>query len=191
MSASKAKVIYKLESDLRKWLITVDEERGEDWLFDRMGGEQLADIWKPIKVAYYVEDFRKPQAPPTDFPEWPTSPTFSKRAIEAFGGKLQEHGELLPLQLLDEDEPPDSYYALNVTTFIDALDTKKSDILYDGEDKSMIINIRSFHFDLARLDQAFIFKIPQCPFSEVFVTGDFKRIVEDAGLTGFTFDGHE
>jgi hypothetical protein len=49
------------------------------------------------------------------------------------------------------------------------------------------MNIEDYSFNFAKLGGCPIFKLPQTPLMDVFVTEEFKQRVEESKLTGFTF----
>lgn len=106
-------------------------------------------------------------------------PVFNARAADLLRPLLIDNGELLPL-LCDEG----SYFAYNVTTVLDALDLEKSSIIRFASGR--IMDITRHEFLQAKVTHS-IFKIPQVPWMEVFVTDEFRDAVSQHRLTGFTF----
>jgi len=93
---------------------------------------------------------------------------------------LSTNGELLPFSSDDEE-----YFAFNVTTLLDVLSTRDSDIVYYPSGK--IMEVRKYVLDLKRLTFHPIFKLPETARMDVFVSDEFVRIVESHGLRGFSF----
>jgi len=94
---------------------------------------------------------------------------------------LEENGEILPLSC-NEGE----YYAFSVTTLIDALDESKSQV-ERFESSGSIMRVLEYAFFGDKLGGATIFKIPQFPRSEVYVTGKFHKLAVENDLLGFKF----
>jgi hypothetical protein len=97
------------------------------------------------------------------------------------GEILEENGEILTLSCTEGE-----YFAFNVATSIDALDESLSDIRR-FESSGRIMRAVRYAFFGDRLKGAAIFKVPQIPRSEVYVTDRFQKVVIDNHLTGFDF----
>jgi hypothetical protein len=148
-----------------------------DWL-QRFDGSSLASSWKPLTVEVIPEE---DDPPASDFPALALHmPIFSKKATLALKETLDKHGELLPLLCKDGE-----YYAYNVTRVIDILNEDKSNLVRFPNGR--ILDIKDYSFNSAELGDCPIFKLPQTPLMDVFVTEAFKQKVEESGLTGFTF----
>jgi hypothetical protein len=117
-----------------------------------------------------------------DFPSLATHvPVFSEAALSVLGAELQRCGEVLPL-----DCPCGRYYAFNVTRILDVLDTARSDIrIFKATGR--VQRIARYAFRDEEIGGEFIFKIPQVPLMDVFVTDRFVKLVKEAGLRGFLF----
>ena len=101
---------------------------------------KLVDKWKPPKVRGNV-------SLANDFPGLDmVLPVFSRRACDVLREFLDPNGELLPLQS-DIGE----YYFYNVTTFVDALDAKKSDCQFWCDPPTTAIAIDYFEFHKSKL----------------------------------------
>lgn len=136
--------------------------------------QSLARNWKPMPVAGRVNAFN-------DYPCLELSkPVFSRRAVDALGGMLTSHGELLPLATSVGD-----YFLYVVLTKIDALDVEAS-WLERRRDDVPAVAIRYFALDASRLGDASIFRIPEQP-NCILVTDRFKDRVDRSGLNGFQF----
>jgi hypothetical protein len=120
--------------------------------------------------------------PPSDFPHLAVSvPVFSLRALNVLWGMLEENGEIFPLSCTEGE-----YYAFHVTSFIDALDESHSEV-ERFESSGRIMQVLTYVFFGDRLTGATIFKTPQFPRSEVYVTDKFHKLVIANGLLGFKF----
>lgn len=107
-------------------------------------------------------------------------PVFSKRAIDALGDMLVGRGDIVSVSCSDGE-----YFAFNVTSLLNAMDTKSSDIKYFPNGK--IMAVRSYVLHQSKISSP-IFKLSQTPMRAVFVTDDFVEVVERAQLVGFLFE---
>ncbi|MGH9962797.1 MAG: imm11 family protein [Pyrinomonadaceae bacterium] len=139
-----------------------------------MLGDQIGGKFDAVALEGY-EDL-----PLGDFPLMALHvPVFSERAVALLQPVLIENGELLPLSCNEG-----SYFAYNVTTVLDALDVEKSSVIRftDGG----IIDITRHEFFPTKVT-SLIFKIPQMPRMDVFVTDEFQEAVSRHDLKGFDF----
>jgi hypothetical protein len=170
--------VYQLKGDVEdyQWLTMVNEEDFQ--IAVEMDGKSVASAWRayPVKV---IDDELNAGALPSDCPTLGIIPTFSQRAVEVLRDILEAHGEILPLSA-----ETGRYHAYNVTRVVDALDEQKSEIVRfsDGD----VMRVARYEFLPDRLYKIPIFKVPQLR-AQVFVTEEFVRRVEDAGLVGFDF----
>jgi hypothetical protein len=175
--------IFKLTPDCNRYQNLVFSSK-EDWaIFDRFDGRNVLPFWtQPVVQVLRDKKFNR-NLPPGDFPNLflPGVPVFSLRAVDVLKNMLQENGEILPLSC-NEGE----YYAYNVTTTIDALDESKSE-LERFKSSGRIMEVSRYVFFGDRLIDASIFKIPQFPRTDVYVTDKFRKIVDDNHLIGFDF----
>ena len=160
-------------------LITIEEG---DWdIFDRFNGKPLRCKWRPVSVKVLRDDEQNKDLPVSDFPSFLSHvPCFSRKAIEALTQLLLPNGEILPL-VCDEGE----YFAYNVTTVLNCLDEEKSEAV--RFDEGGILDIVKHEFEFSKVIHAVIFKIPQIPLMDVFVTNEFVSKVKESGLQGFEF----
>jgi hypothetical protein len=111
-----------------------------------------------------------------------TIPAFSARAVECLRQFLAANGELLSVK-----NAVGSYYAYNITTVADVVDTSKSSIdFFDPEAKACALEVDHFVLKKNRLKGLSIFRLPELP-NSVFVTDKVKECVEVNGLNGFHF----
>ncbi len=145
----------------------------------RFNGVPMKRSWTDITVGWDPDMRRLPKG---DFPSLATNvPVFSRKAATTLADLLEGNGEMLSTTIAGEE-----YFLFNVTRVIDALDESKSDIVrFEG--KSKIMDIETHSFLAEKLEQTVIFKIPQIPTMDVFVTDPFVERVQSAGLKGFRF----
>jgi len=173
--------VYFLRADANqsKNLIPEDETVWQHQ-FALFNGNSFPGKWKSIKVKL-LSDQKSGNLLSGDFPSFASHvPVFSKRTVLAINDLLRSRGELYPL-ICDEGD----YYAFNVTNVVDALDLEDSEIKYFRDGR--IMRILHHKFRTEKLIGQHIFKIPQTPLMDVFVTQDFVSRVENANLLGFKF----
>ena len=173
--------VFELAPDCNRYQNLVFASK-KDWaILDQFDERRLIQSWTPPSVKVLRDDKFNRNLPPGDFPHLAVAvPLFSLRAVNVLRGMLEENGQILPLSCTEGE-----YYAFNVTTFIDALDESGSEVkrFKDGG----VMRILKYAFFGDRLAGATIFKIPQFPRSEVYVTDEFRNLVIDNGLLGFKF----
>jgi hypothetical protein len=164
----------------------IDEYRGlffsrkEDVLeFNRrFDGTPMKNNWK--REVKFV--FRPGTKPKGDFPGLSTHiPVFNLKAVKALADLLEGNGELLPTTCDDGED----YFLFNVTRVIDALNEANCAMKRFTDGKLMYIVRHSFFPD--RVAGVKVFKLPQIPLMDVFVTDDFVKSVRTAKLKGFEF----
>lgn len=172
--------VYILKADANRYqgLLLCDRTNSLERLH-RFNGTPFGASWVPWKV-----EIDRPEgyenSPFGDFPGMALHiPIFAERAVSVLEPLLTGNGELLPL-VCDEG----SYFAYNVTTVLDALDVEKSSLLRftDGG----IMNITHHEFFPEKVTSP-IFKIPQTPLMDVFVSEEFRAAVSKHDLKGFAF----
>jgi hypothetical protein len=174
--------ILLLEADSNKYQTLFPKNEADFDIIERLNGEPLSRSWSPIKVEVLIEEPEDKNLPVSDFPSMTTSalPVFSQKAVDALKDLLLSNGELLPL-----DFPGGTYYIFNVTTVVDALNVPECDAVYFPTGRIMTIHRYQFHPH--KLNGLTIFKVPQFLLAPIFVTDDFLKQAESAGLTGFKF----
>ncbi|HMG17884.1 MAG TPA: DUF1629 domain-containing protein, partial [Gemmatimonadales bacterium] len=152
------------------------ERRGSGDVFDSFDGSVIpARSWKPISVRAVRDGSGGDQ--PADFSLVWTEPALSRRAAETLRSILLPHAQLLPLTT-DIGE----YFALNVTTVIDALDEQSSALQRFASGR--VMHVRDWVFRPDALGDVPIFKIPQLPRAFVFLNTALLGAIQTAGLSG-------
>ncbi len=137
---------------------------------------------QPLRVTVFFDDELEKQLPPGDFPSlFAGVPALSQRAVQVLRPLIEDDGQLLPLQCAGGE-----YFILNLTNFVDALDERQSEIVRFPDGKK-VLDIKRFGFVPAKLQNVDIFKLPQLPLGQVFVTDGFVKTVRDEGLVGIDF----
>ena len=137
---------------------------------------RLSASWIPQEVVGRVRQFN-------DYPCVSlTIPAFSRRAVDALRDFLEPNGELLPLV-----SGVGEYYAYNITTVADVLDSKKSQIrwLDDGMEHvpANVYEIERYECRTEKMLGLSIFRMVEIPWS-VYVTGLFVDRATEHGLKG-------
>ena len=172
---------YQLRADCKHYriLLPVDDA---DWeIFHLFDGRSLRSKWTPVRVEVFRDKGLNRNLPPSDLPSLTARvPVFGTRALEVLEDLLQDHGEVLPLDCVEEP-----YYAYNITRLVDALDVEHSRIkLFDH---GGVMDIPEPAFYGRMIQDLTIFKIDQKPKGRPFVTQAFVDRVEETGLKGFLF----
>jgi len=156
-----------------EWLLPEDE-RDFGWLHS-LDGSPRREQWRAPKVKVLATDDAGRLRKQADLP-WVGSEALvlRPRAVRALGEVLLQYGELLPLDSGDE-EP---LVLFNILTVVDALDEARSDIVRFRDGR--IMDIRGWHLREAAIAGLEVFN----QWSSILYSEQFKRRVEDAGLTG-------
>ncbi|MHC4717312.1 MAG: imm11 family protein [Planctomycetota bacterium] len=132
-----------------------------------------------------------PDLPVGDFIDCVPRLLLSPRAVEALEGILARHGQLFPVSTSAGE-----YFAYNVTTMVDALDREHSVLemrpqLRREREAGLprrVHHVKQHWFHADRLEGIDIFKLPEFPWTEVYVSDRFVRAAEQTLLTGFRFE---
>ena len=171
--------VFEMKPDVEtyRWLTAIEESDFN--LLADLAHVSVGDAWRPIAVEWIDDDLNAGK-PKSDYPTLGSTPVLSQRAVDELLDVLVENGELLPL----DGDLAEKYYVYNVTRILDALDTEKSDAIWFGTGRIMMMKQYAFHG--AQLEGVTIFKVPQLRV-QVFATEPFVKRVESSGLTGFSF----
>jgi hypothetical protein len=113
------------------------------------------------------------------------TPMFRENAKEILEEVLQGDGILYPCQTTEG-----RFFAFKVTRLIDALDYQRSEIefAYSMRDKKKYPRVvRRYFLDIEKIGAAAIFKLPEFPLTDVYVTDVFRERYVEARLTGLLF----
>lgn len=147
-----------------------------DWPNSFDGG-LIADGWEPPPLSIYQCGALG------NFPYLAGNlPVVDAEAWRLLGPLLEDHVEALPIPA-PEPEWPD-LFALNVTRIVDCLDEEASELSRFGE---LILGIGHYALDEERIADVPIFRIPGYHLTAVFVSPEFRRVVDDAGLKGLVW----
>jgi len=149
----------------------------EDWqIMYKFKGIALANSWNPVDV--YTDE----HGYTGDFPGLPGGipPVFSERALKILSPIILDDIEALPL-----NNSTAQLYAINVLTVSDCLDQSRSQMQLFNDNRVMVIERYAFKENC--LQDKHIFKIPEQLGNLVYVSGAFKTLIEENGLTGLEF----
>lgn len=135
----------------------------------------LAPLWKPQPVVGRVRPFN-------DYPCVNLIiPAFSRRAVDVLRDFLEPNGELLPLV-----SEVGEYFAYNITTIVNILDHKRSEISWYEDDPDLASTVTRYVCLPDKMAGLSIFSIPEASTS-TFVTQAFVDRVRLHRLQGFRF----
>lgn len=147
------------------------------------GPESVAKDWVAPKVRYVDDDL-----PKGDFPGFGAAVVFSDHAFASLRDLLEPNGECLPLE-----SDVGGFTAFKVLRFVDALDIASSKIDWwpqlarNAGNPRVVRGFKSLSFREEVLVDSPIFKVPEMPMHEVFVTDVFVSRVQEFALKGFLF----
>lgn len=131
--------------------------------------------WKPIKVVRMYPNENRQLGDAPGF----TIPVFSEKAKNALYPLIGKNAEFLPM-----DFPEATLFAVNVLTILkNAIDLSQSKYNMFPDGRIMWIDMYAFKSDIVK--NVHMFKIAEEPKRGVFVSDNFKDIVEHNSLKGF------
>jgi hypothetical protein len=170
--------VYILDADVNKYreIYYANEEDSIEF-YRRFNGAPMRNRWtRNERFLFYPSRKRNGDTPGLTA----HIPVFSPRAVLALGDLLEDNGELLRITCEGEE-----YYLLNVTRLVDALDEPNCQIV--RFDDGRIMKIDGYSFVEEKLIGVGLFKVPQKPLGNVYVTDHFVSRVKAAKLKGFKF----
>ena len=149
-----------------------------DYFQDHFDGRPMGDAWTPPAIR--VDGKRKKVR---DFVSWMTAaPVLSQKAVDCLRDLLQPHCEIMPLMVIRRKQ----FFAINVLTSTDCVDTVKSNILYADDDPGKVLSVKEVVFrDDVKLNVP-IFKWTGYT-GQVYVTRPFVDRVIAYDLRGAAF----
>ncbi len=146
-------------------------------------GEPLGDRWRPMKLRFWEGEGEEKEVerrkPVADFSGTTLMPLASARARAIIEPLVQGQVEFLPCET-----PVGPYYGLHVR-YVDCLDTSRARVKRFSNGRILDVIAYAFHWE--RLENVHIFRIPELNLSRLFVSDEFKRLVEAHHLTGLLF----
>lgn len=140
----------------------------------------LVDKWKPVQVKLAKEKEEK-EKPIADFIAIDLAfRAMSERAKQILTDLIIPQVEFLPFET-----PVGPYYGLHVK-YVDCLDVNRAEVVR-FKSSGRIMEVEKYAFYWERLEGIHIFHLPELVYSRLFVSDEFKRVVEENGLTGLLF----
>ncbi len=147
-------------------------------------GMHFGESWKPLPLRFWEGDKgykrKEKQKPVADFGEITLMPIVSLRGREVIESLTGNQVEFLPFET-----PTGHYYGLHVQ-YVDCLDVARAEVIrFKSSGRIMEVTKYAFHWN--RLENIHIFRLPELGLSRLFVSDEFKQLVETHGLTGLLF----
>ena len=171
-------IYYPTAPDGYDSLQFTDDDCGNQFLVDS-DGKSIAATWQPKGVKILTSRRNRRRA---DLPSLASSViALRRRALDALGDVLADHGEVLPLLPVRGEE----FFLFNATRVIDALDEENS--LLTRFPGGRIMSIDAPTFIEPKIRGVHLFKLPNQRVNPIFVSDYFAQRVQSAGLTGMGF----
>jgi hypothetical protein len=144
----------------------------------------VRSTWTPMSVKSLREVDDLESALPSDFPRLNSAtPVFSERAWTVLGPLLKLNVEALPI--LGPDGR--AYYAIHVLSLVSGvIDLELSDCSVN-KIINRVSSVRNYVLKEAAIPSAPIFKLEETRGLSVFVSEEFREVVESASLVGLKF----
>jgi hypothetical protein len=144
------------------------------------------DRWQSPKIRLQREDldlgeYPEPLLRGSNFPGFYTLPAWDAKAIALLHPLVDNAVEYLPLDC-DEGE----FWLVNVLDVADCLDWEQSELTYF--DDGGLKGIRRYVFKPDCLEEHHMFRTPEHKYSRIFVSDEFKALVENSNLVGLRFE---
>ncbi|AJS61133.1 imm11 family protein [Paenibacillus sp. IHBB 10380] len=168
--------VYELKNNNKAMLLAAVEDRNHPINFG-FNGETKEQIWSPIEVETLYKRTYK------DFPVYrigkPVISAKVKRAIESF---ISSEVEFLPLVHKELE-----LYMINVTNILDCVDWERTDVEWTEENSFAGFN--KLVFDFSKIpEHTYIFKFKELATVAVYVTEEFKELIERNKFKGLDFE---
>lgn len=169
--------VYKLTADTNyRSVMDMNNAWGHTLRWFRGGTHEAS--WVPLPLVLNPHEAKLPHGDLFGFNN--TLPILTERAVATLRDVIEKTGELLPLDCREE-----ALYGFNVTSVLkDALDVEHTEAGRFSDGSLGHITKHAFHADAIR--DVFVFRVKQQP-AHIYATDKFVKIVEQAGLKGFTF----
>jgi hypothetical protein len=138
-----------------------------------------AELWKPFAV---IVNSERP-GPVSDFPMlFVGPPIFSERAWQVLSPLIGAEVEALPIA-----HPRGPHFAIHVLSIVDALDRERSRIRWSPPDNNYISDVEEHVWKPCAVEGHHMFRIPETADIRVYLSEEFRRLVEANGLKGLEF----
>jgi len=184
--------IYRIHPDYDNFLrftlhpYELQAKMGEDFLYMINRDPQAQPDWVKPDATFWLDDQEHSADKLPDISYWTTShPVFNQKAYDALASHLGSYGEFLPVSV-----DGNSYYIFNVLNVLNesVINLDMSERKFETMDGfAMQTGLHKLQFIEDKLDDTLVFKIEYDTYLKVYCNDEFKRLVEDAGLTGILF----
>lgn len=184
---------WQITYDKRYKALTTVHEHDRHKLVSMMksSAQLTIDEWIPIEIKIKHEYDEKTfelisQLQDVDIAKLSLFLACNMRAMSILMPLVKDVVSFLPLKMSKSDhDSHDDFWIMYVNNTIDCLDQEKSQkkFLSDGR----VLRIKKFAFLSKCIEQQNIFQVPEAN-SEIFVSDEFKQVVEKNDLKGLTFE---
>ena len=181
--------IYRMKADLAEKNVTflglLDHESFMKFDQELRRGLPVSDAFRFVELERDNSDLREKEF--MDCSKlWITTGIvlFNQKAKDCLEGVFGDYVEFVPAKYQD-----DIYYIVNVLNIIDGLNYEKSE--FEKRDNGRPYSINKFSLRPNIVNNISIFKLfleDRIYSTEIFVSQEVKDIVEENGLTGFSFE---
>lgn len=166
--------IYRISSNVNTyWAFTYSHARMDKVADAMYEGRSVIDRWRPLPVKLVAGR----ESDIMSSPERYAKIAINDRARQVLEPLLQ-HAELLPFSYKKQ-----RFWCIYVPTPVNCLDESATHFSGPHRNRNLIVRAA---FVASRVPSVHIFRIPDC--LSYFVDEEFKRAVDEAGLTGATFE---
>jgi len=163
--------MFRTNLSAKESLALSEQLRARDWI-----GEK----WKIIRAQLAREKSERAK-PVADFIAIDLDlDAMSERAKACLEDLVSGQIEFLPVET-----PIGRYYCMHVR-YVDCLDIERAEVLR-YKSSGRVMEVTKYAFRWERLEGIHIFRLPELGTSRLFVSDEFKRKVEENGLTGLLF----
>lgn len=170
--------IYRLDFDVNNYKsIQICNKADADY-YQMFDGTSILDKWEQLDVMYYEEDkdLKAGDAPGFHIP------VLNKRALDILLPIIENEVEILPLRLYEN-----KLYGINVLKILNAIDYDLSEYK-TFRDGKRIMAFKKYVFKEESIKGYNIFKIIDQPRGDIFVSEEFKNLIDNNLLEGFMLE---
>ena len=180
-------MIYKLRFDRNKHLVfdispeELEKKLGEDHFF-LLDEPIWADFWRSLDVQFHDDSDKKNINSLPDITCWFTEQlVLNEKAYNALSKALSPYGEFLPVEYKNI-----AFWVFHVTK-LTGLDVINQDESSRTVEASGYIEVRKIRFINSKVEDLLLFKNEFDGCRNVYCSGSFKMLVDNAGLEGLEF----
>lgn len=177
--------IWKLDFDVNKYhMLTFVDRTNLLEKIEYFNGENRISNWEPIRIKKVEKRGAKGA---NAFGGDIYMPIVDNKVLDSISDLIYCSTEILPIIFEDDDYDKDGFSIINVTEALDCIDYEKSEwIKYDHNDE--ILRFTKLRFKKDMLKGKHIFRAIGNPYSQNFVSDEFKERIEQNDLKGFEFE---